>query len=204
MAGVAARPRPDVEDAHLQDIAGLGILDRDRPGQQVHAKTLAPAAEERTFGLAGAATRHRLVFARPVKHALRARIIGDHTLIVVVGMMGQRFDGRTISRTKRQGRRDLLAEIAPVNGRRRHRQVKVPHGIASSEKGSGNRGRRSDWLRVRHLTASSALSACITLRNRAVSGWRGLVRTSWAGPSSRIAPSLKNATRSATSSANRI
>ena len=44
VAGVAARPRPHVEDAHLQDVAGLGALDRHRAGEQMHADAFAGAA----------------------------------------------------------------------------------------------------------------------------------------------------------------
>ena len=70
---------------------------------------------ERTFGRSRAAARHRLVLARPVKHTLGARIIGDHPLIIVVGMMRQRLDGGAVAGAQRQRRRDLLAEVAPVD-----------------------------------------------------------------------------------------
>ena len=130
MTGVTARPRPHVEDAHFQDIASFRILDRDRPGQEMNPKTFTRSLDEWTLGRAGATTRHRFVLAGPVKHAFRAGIIGDHALIVVVSMMGQRFDRGAISRPQRQSRRDLLAEIAPVNGRRRNRQRKVSHANA--------------------------------------------------------------------------
>ena len=116
MTGAAARPRPHVENAHLQHVAGLGVLDRDRAGQQMHADAFAGAADERPFGRAGAAARDRLVLARPVEHALRAGIACDHPLVIVVGVVGQRFDGGAVARAQRQRRRDLLAEIAPVNG----------------------------------------------------------------------------------------
>src|SRR5438552_16758002 len=58
VAGAAARPRPDVEDAHFKDIAGLRVFDRDRPSQQMHAEAFARSANERAFGGAGAAARH--------------------------------------------------------------------------------------------------------------------------------------------------
>jgi hypothetical protein len=66
MAGAAARPRTDVEDAHLEDIAGLGALDRDRSRQQMHADAFARAANEWAFGRAGAAPRHGPVLTGPV------------------------------------------------------------------------------------------------------------------------------------------
>jgi len=116
MTGVTARPRPDVEDAHFQDIAWLRILDRDRPGQKMNAEALARSPDERALGRTGAAARHRLVLARPLEHALRAGIALDHALVIVIGVMGERFDGSAISRTQRQGRSDGLGEIAPVDG----------------------------------------------------------------------------------------
>jgi hypothetical protein len=91
---------------------------RDRSGEQMHAEPFAGSADERTFGRPRAAARHGLVLARPVKHALGAGIACDHPLMIVVGVMGQRFDGRSVARAQREGRGDLLAEIAPVNGRR--------------------------------------------------------------------------------------
>ena len=97
MAGAAARPRPDVEDAHFQDVAGLGVFDRDRAGEEMHADAFAGAADERAFGRARAAARHRLVLPRPVKHALGAGIIGDHPLVIVIGVMGQRLDGGAVA-----------------------------------------------------------------------------------------------------------
>src|SRR5205809_5517214 len=53
------------------------------------------------------------------------------------------------------------------------------------------------------LSLHDALPISITDRKRAVSGWRGFVSTSWAGPCSRITPPLRKATRSATSSRDR-
>ena len=132
MTGVAARPRPHVENAHLQHVARLRILDRDRAGQQMDADAFAGAADERPLGRAGAAARDRLVLARPVEHALRAGIACDHSLIIVVGVVRQRLDGGAVARAQRQRWRDLLAEIAPVNGGRRNRQGKMPHASASS------------------------------------------------------------------------
>ncbi len=101
VAGVAARPRPHVEDAHFQDIAGLGVFDCDRSGQQMNADPLTRSANERAFGRAGATAGHRLVFAGPVKHAFRAGIISDHALVIIIGVVGQRFDRRAVPRAKR-------------------------------------------------------------------------------------------------------
>ena len=128
MAGVTARARADVEDADFQHIAGLGILDRDRAGQQMDADPLAGAALERAFDRPGAAPHHRLLLARPVKDALGAGVAGDHALVIVAGMVGQRLDRGAIPGTYRQGRRDHLAEISPVNGRGRDGEGMMPHG----------------------------------------------------------------------------
>src|SRR6185369_9447459 len=43
MVRMAARARHDVEDAHLEHVAGLGVLHRDRPRADVHAKSFAGA-----------------------------------------------------------------------------------------------------------------------------------------------------------------
>jgi len=131
VAGVAGRAWSDVEDMDLQHVAGLSALDRYRPGQQMHADALAGAANERPFRGAGAAAHDRLVLPCPVKHALRAGISGDHALVIVVGVMRQCFDGGAVARAQRQRRRDLLAEIAPVNSGRRDRQQMMFHASAS-------------------------------------------------------------------------
>lgn len=43
---IAAWPRHDVEDTHLEDVAGLRILDRDRACANVHPEPLARATPE--------------------------------------------------------------------------------------------------------------------------------------------------------------
>ncbi len=134
MAGVAGRAGPYVQDADLQHVAGFGILDRDRPGQQVDAEAFAGAANERALGRACAAADDGLMLAGPMEHGLGAGIVRDHPLVIVVGVVGQGLDGGAVARAQRQGRRDLLAEISPVNGSRRHRQHMVLHAKASSGK----------------------------------------------------------------------
>ncbi|MGY3359004.1 hypothetical protein ACVWZK_005667 [Bradyrhizobium sp. GM0.4] len=116
MTGAAARPRPDIEDAHFEDVAGFGAFDRDRTGEEMHADPLACSADERAFGRARTAPPDGLVLARPLEHALGAGITLDHALVVIIGVMGQRLDGGAIPRAQGQGRRDLLGEIAPVDG----------------------------------------------------------------------------------------
>ena len=127
MAGLAGRPRPDVENAHFQHVAGLGALDRHRAGQEMHADAFAGAADERALRRARAAAHHGLVLARPLEHALGAGIAFDHAFVIVVGMMRQRFDGGAVAGLQRQRRRDDLAEIAPVHGLRRHWEKMMLH-----------------------------------------------------------------------------
>ena len=131
MAGVAARPRPDIENANFQDIAGLGVLDRHRAGQQMHADAFAGAALERAFGRPRAAARHGFMFPGPVKHAFGAGIVGDHALVIVIGVMRQRFDGGAVAGFQRQRRRDLLAEIAPLDVGGRNGKEMMLHAMAS-------------------------------------------------------------------------
>jgi hypothetical protein len=132
MAGIAARARPDVEDTDLQDIAGLGVLDRHRTGQKMNADAFAGAALERTFDRPRAAADYRFVLPGPVKDALGAGIVGDHPLIIVIGMMRQRFDGGAVAGLQRQGRLGLLAEVAPLDVGGRNGKEMVLHAMASA------------------------------------------------------------------------
>ena len=93
----------------------------------MHTDAFAGAANERALGRTGTAARNRLLLARPVEHAFGAGIACDHAFIVVVGVMRQRLDGGTVAGAQCQRRGNHLAEIAPVNGRRRNRQRKMPH-----------------------------------------------------------------------------
>ena len=88
MAGVAARARPDVENAHFEDVAGLGVLDRDRAGQQMHADAFAGAALKRAFGRSRAAAGDRFMFFGPFEHAFGAGIARDHAFVIVIGVGG--------------------------------------------------------------------------------------------------------------------
>ena len=128
MGVMTARARAHVEDAHLEDVARLGVFDRNWPGHEMHAQAFAGAADEGAFGRAGAAPRHRLLLARPQEYAFGARIVGDHALVVVVRVMGQRLDGGGVAGVQGQRRGDHFAEISPVNGLGRHGKGVVPHG----------------------------------------------------------------------------
>ena len=70
---------------------------------------------------------HRFMLAGPLEHAFGAGIVGDHALVIVVGVMRQRFDGGAIAGFQRQRRRDLLAEIAPVDVGGRNRKEMMFH-----------------------------------------------------------------------------
>jgi hypothetical protein len=77
--------RRHVEDAHFEDVAGLGAAYQDRAGADMHAQALAIA-------LRRTATVDRLFVLGPEKDALGARIALDHTLMIVARLMGQRLD----------------------------------------------------------------------------------------------------------------
>ena len=126
VARAAAWARADVEDAHFEDVAGLCVFDRDRAGEQVHADSLAGAPLE-SDDWAGAAPVHGFFLARPVEDRLGAGIVLDHPLVIVVGVMGQRFDGGAVARFEGRRRFDRLAEIPPMHGRWRNGQGVVRH-----------------------------------------------------------------------------
>ena len=63
----------------------------------MNADAFAGAALERTFDRPRAAADYRFVLPGPVKDALGAGIVGDHPLIIVIGMMRQRFDGGAVA-----------------------------------------------------------------------------------------------------------
>ena len=113
---IGARPRRDVEDAHLEHVAGLGAAHRDRAGADVHAQALpGAAAEQRGVHRTGAAPVDVLPAAVPVVHALRARIALDHARRVVIGVMGERLDGHEVAGFDLDHRRQRFAEVAPVH-----------------------------------------------------------------------------------------
>jgi hypothetical protein len=52
---------------------------------------------EFAFRRSRAAAPNRLLILGPVENCFRSRIIHDHTLVVVVGVVRQRFDGHAIA-----------------------------------------------------------------------------------------------------------
>ena len=113
---IGAGPRRDVEDAHLEHVAGLGAAHRDWAGADVHAEALpGAAAEQRGVHRTGAAPVDVLLAAVPVVHALRTRIALDHAGSIVIGMVGERLNGHEIARFDLDQRRQRLAEVAPVH-----------------------------------------------------------------------------------------
>ena len=99
MVRIAARARHDVEDAHLQHVAGLGVLHRDRPRADVHAKSFAGAAAEHAgIHRTRAATIDVLPVPCPAEHAFSAGIARDHQLGLVGGVLRQRLDGDGVAR----------------------------------------------------------------------------------------------------------
>ena len=114
---IGAGPRRDVENPHLEHVAGLGAVHGDRAGQDVHAQALAgAAAEQRGVHWAGAAPVDVLLGAVPVVHALRTRIALDHAGSIVVGVMGESLDRDEVARVDLHHRREGFAEVAPVHG----------------------------------------------------------------------------------------
>ena len=98
---IGAGPRRDVQDAHLEHVAGLGAAHGDRAGQDVHAQALAgAAAEQGRVHRAGAAPVDALPAAVPEIDALGAGIALDHARGIVVGVMGERLDGDEVARSR--------------------------------------------------------------------------------------------------------
>src|SRR5262249_39326397 len=85
---IGARARAHVDDADLEDVAGLGTAHRHRARADVDAEALAGAAtEERRLHRAGATPIDALALAVPVIDALGATIALHHAFGVVVGVM---------------------------------------------------------------------------------------------------------------------
>ncbi|MET4831468.1 hypothetical protein ABIF44_000875 [Bradyrhizobium japonicum] len=127
MVRIAARARHDVEDAHLQHIAGLGILHRDRTGADVHAESFPGAATEHArVHRTSAATIDVLPVPRPAEHAFSTGIARDHHLGRVGGVLRQRLDGDGVARGDLDLRRQRAAEIAPMDATGLDREMVVP------------------------------------------------------------------------------
>ena len=140
---IGARPRRDVENPHLEHVAGLGAAHGDRAGQDVHAQALAgAAAEQRGVHRTGAASVDVLLAAVPVVDALRTRIALDHAGSIVVGVMREGLDRDEVARVDLDHRREGFAEVAPV-----HRLVRC----GDVDSGSGSQvPDRCQPLRPRH------------------------------------------------------
>ncbi len=114
---IGARPRLHVHDANFENVAGLGAADQYRAGADVHAEALAgTAAEQLAIDRAGAAAVDALLVPGPEKHAFGAGIALHHALGIVIGVMGQRFDGDVVAGINLEPRLEELAEIAPMHG----------------------------------------------------------------------------------------
>ena len=73
----------------------------------------------------GAAAIDAFLLLGPQEHAFGAGIALDHALGIVIGMMRQRLDGDVVAGIDLELRLEQLAEIAPVHGVRRRRQIVV-------------------------------------------------------------------------------
>src|SRR5258708_1611815 len=67
VAGAAARSGTRVEDANLQNVAGLGPLDRHGAGEKMNAEALSRSEFEFAFGRSRAAAPNRLLILGPVE-----------------------------------------------------------------------------------------------------------------------------------------
>ena len=108
---IATWSREHIRDAYLQHIAGLGSLDADRAGADVHAG----AGAGSDFGVHGTGTAPVNTFAIvvPEEDAFGAGIALDHSIGIVVGVVCQGFDGHEIARFHFNHRFRDLAEVAP-------------------------------------------------------------------------------------------
>ena len=93
----------------------------------MHAEAFSRPEFEFAFRRSRAAAAHRLLVLGPVENCFRCRIVLDHTIVVVVGVVRQCFNRRAIARFDGQRRLNHLAEIAPVHCRGRNRQLMVIH-----------------------------------------------------------------------------
>ena len=138
---IGTGPQRHVEDAHLEDIAGLGAAHRDRTGADMDAQPLAVA-------LAGAAAHHALPVLGPEIDALGAGIALDHALMIVARLMGQRLDGDDVAGVDLELRLEVLAEVTPMDGVGIGRQVVMPR-------------RRRDALRHRQSAGGQCRHAAL-------------------------------------------
>ncbi len=116
---IATGTGPYVDDPHLEYVARRRAMHGNGAGADMNAEPFAGAASmDRCIHRPGAAPVDILDLLGPEKHALRPRISFDHAGIIVVCMVGQRFDGDEISRLDREDGFQRLAEIAPMHRRR--------------------------------------------------------------------------------------
>src|SRR5262249_25578308 len=87
-----------VHDAQLDDIAGFGIAHVDRACADVHAESFTgTTSQQLAIKRTGTTPVHALLVISPQIDAFGARITLDHALGVVVGVMGQGFDGDIVT-----------------------------------------------------------------------------------------------------------
>src|SRR5882757_238158 len=126
MFRMTASARYDVEDPHLQHVAGLGVFHGHGPRADVHAKPLAGTATEHAgVHRARAAAIDVLLVPCPAKDAFGGGIARDHQFGVVGGMLRQRLDGDGIARRDLELRRERAAEIAPMDAAGLDRKMMV-------------------------------------------------------------------------------
>ena len=102
---IGAAARPYIEDSNLEHVARFGIIDKNRTGADMDAKTLAGAAPvDRCVDRPGTAAIDVLRVLGPTEYAFGAGVAGDHPCMVVVRVVGQRLDRHQLARLHRQHR----------------------------------------------------------------------------------------------------
>ena len=122
-----ARSGPNVEDSDFEHVARLRAFDMNGPRQQVNAETFARTAG-RAHDATGATPHDVLAPGCPAINGLRTRIASDHQIVVVAGVMRQRFDRREIAGGDFHDRCNRFGEISPVHGFRLRRNEAMPDG----------------------------------------------------------------------------
>src|SRR5208282_101622 len=90
---ITAATRYHIENPHLEHVTRFGVTHKDGAGADMNAEPLAGAAPmDRAIHRSGTAPVDILGVFCPKKDTLRARIALDHPRVIVVGVVGQRFD----------------------------------------------------------------------------------------------------------------
>ena len=138
VGGIGAQARRDVDDLQFDEVVRTGPADRDRPGADVHAESLAGAAPaHRRIHRAGAAAVDRLMLRCPMKYRFRAGIAAHHPVVVVAAVLRQRFDGDEVAAVDLEHRRNVAAEVTPVDRRLGRREMVMTRSCGTPRQAGG-------------------------------------------------------------------